>query len=113
AWCSATWRDGKRLGVRMTPEPLGLELDRRSGRGARRAPERGRHGRSRIDGMSWLVYLSGEIHTDWRERIEAGAREAGLDIAFTAPVTDHSASDDAGTAVLGDQGRPFWNDHIG
>ena len=63
--------------------------------------------------MSWLVYLSGEIHTDWRERIEAGAREAGLDVAFTAPVTDHSASDDAGTAVLGDQGRPFWNDHIG
>jgi YtoQ family protein len=63
--------------------------------------------------MSWLVYLSGEIHTDWRERIEAGARDAGLDVAFTAPVTDHSASDDAGTAVLGDQGRPFWNDHIG
>jgi len=63
--------------------------------------------------MSWLVYLSGEIHTDWRERIEAGARDAGLDLAFTAPVTDHSASDDAGTAILGDQGRPFWNDHIG
>jgi YtoQ family protein len=64
-------------------------------------------------GMSWLVYLSGEIHTDWRERIEAGAREAGLDVEFTAPVTDHSASDDAGTAILGDQGGPFWNDHIG
>ncbi len=45
--------------------------------------------------MSWLVYLSGEIHTDWRERIEAGAREAGLDVAFTAPVTDHSACDAA------------------
>jgi YtoQ family protein len=71
------------------------------------------HGRSRIDGMTWLVYLSGEIHTDWRERIEAGARDAGLDVAFTAPVTDHSASDAAGTAVLGDQGQPFWNDHIG
>ena len=63
--------------------------------------------------MSWQVYLSGEIHSDWRERVEAGAREAGLDVTFTAPVTDHSASDDAGTAVLGDQGSPFWNDHIG
>ena len=63
--------------------------------------------------MSWQVYLSGEIHTDWRERIEAGAREAGLDVAFTAPVTDHAASDQAGTAVLGDQGQAFWNDHIG
>jgi YtoQ family protein len=34
-------------------------------------------------------------------------------VAFSAPVTDHAASDDAGTAVLGDQGRPFWNDHVG
>ena len=34
-------------------------------------------------------------------------------MTFTAPVTDHAASDDAGTAVLGDQGAPFWNDHIG
>lgn len=63
--------------------------------------------------MIWRVHLSGEIHTDWRERIEAGAREAGLDATFTAPVTDHSASDDAGTAILGDQGSAFWNDHIG
>lgn len=63
--------------------------------------------------MSWQAYLSGEIHSDWRARIEAGARAAGLDVTFTAPVTDHPASDAAGTAVLGDQGSPFWNDHIG
>ena len=63
--------------------------------------------------MSWQVYLSGEIHTDWRARVAAGARDAGLDVVFTAPVTDHSASDAAGTGVLGDQGQPFWNDHIG
>ena len=61
--------------------------------------------------MQWTVYLSGEIHTDWRERIERAA--AGLDVGFTAPVTDHAASDAAGTAVLGEQERPFWNDHIG
>lgn len=39
---------------------------------------------------TWSVYLSGEIHSDWRERIEAGVREAGLPVAFSAPVTDHA-----------------------
>jgi len=63
--------------------------------------------------MEWQVYLSGEIHTDWRERIEQGATAAGLALRFTAPVTDHAASDAAGTAVLGEQGKAFWNDHIG
>ena len=63
--------------------------------------------------MSWQVYLSGEIHTDWRERIERGATAEGLDLRFTAPVTDHAASDAAGTAILGEQEGPFWNDHLG
>jgi YtoQ family protein len=63
--------------------------------------------------VSWKVYLSGEIHTDWRERIERGAGDAELDVEFTAPVTDHAASDAAGTAVLGEQESAFWNDHIG
>jgi YtoQ family protein len=63
--------------------------------------------------MTWQVYLSGEIHTDWRERIERGAAAAGLDVRFTAPVTDHAASDAAGTAVLGEQESRFWNDHLG
>lgn len=63
--------------------------------------------------MTWQAYLSGEIHTDWRERIEHGAAAAGLDIRFTAPVTDHAASDAAGTAILGEQESRFWNDHLG
>jgi YtoQ family protein len=63
--------------------------------------------------MSWLVYLSGEIHTDWRERIERGAADAGLDIAFSAPVTDHAASDAGGVTILGAEERPFWRDHVG
>jgi len=63
--------------------------------------------------MSWQVYLSGEIHTDWRERIKQGATAAGLDVGFSDPVTDHAASDAAGTAILGERERPFWNDHIG
>jgi YtoQ family protein len=63
--------------------------------------------------VPWTVYLSGEIHSDWRERIHAGAREAGLDVTFTAPVTDHSASDDCGAAILGEPESPFWRDHLG
>src|SRR5690348_7406840 len=61
--------------------------------------------------MALNVYLSGEIHSDWRERIERGAAEAGLDVEFGSPVTDHAASDAAGTAILGVQERPFWNDN--
>ena len=53
----------------------------------------------------WQVYLSGEIHSDWRERIEAGVGEAGLPVALSAPVTDHAASDDAGVGTLG-EARP-------
>jgi YtoQ family protein len=61
----------------------------------------------------WQVYLSGEIHSDWRERIEAGAGKAGLAVELSAPVTDHAASDDAGTGTLGEEGVAFWRDHMG
>ena len=57
------------------------------------------------------VYLSGEIHTDWRERIVAGAE--GLGVSFYAPVTDHDASDDCGVAILGAEPNKFWHDHKG
>ena len=40
---------------------------------------------------TWRVYLSGEIHSDWRERIETGIEEAGLPVSTSAPVTDHAA----------------------
>ncbi len=59
------------------------------------------------------MYLSGEIHSDWRERIEAGAREAGLAVEFSAPVTDHAASDEAGVGTVGEESEPFWRDHMG
>jgi len=61
--------------------------------------------------MTLKVYLSGEIHTDWREQIIAGAK--GLDVAFEAPVTDHSASDDCGVAILGPESSKYWHDHKG
>ena len=63
--------------------------------------------------MIWQVYLSGEIHTDWRDRIEQGARERGLPVVFTAPVTDHAASDDCGVEILGPEEKKVWHDAKG
>ena len=62
---------------------------------------------------TWSVYLSGEIHTDWRERIEQGAKEQGLPVTFSAPVTNHAASDDCGVDILGEEDQAFWKDHKG
>lgn len=57
------------------------------------------------------VYLSGEIHTDWRDQIVEGAK--GLDVEFLAPVTNHAASDDCGVAIMGAETDKFWHDHKG
>ncbi|CUH83508.1 YtoQ family protein [Thalassovita mediterranea] len=61
--------------------------------------------------MTLKVYLSGEIHTDWREQIIEGAK--GLDVSFSAPNTDHDSSDDCGVAILGAEPNKFWHDHKG
>lgn len=62
---------------------------------------------------TWNVYLSGEIHSGWREQIEQGVGDAELPVSFSAPVTDHAASDDAGTGTLGGEQEGFWRDHKG
>lgn len=59
----------------------------------------------------WTVYLSGEIHTDWRDEISAGAKAAGLPVSFVSAVTDHSSSDDCGPEILGAEQSSFWHDH--
>mgnify|MGYP001157060937 FL=1 len=61
----------------------------------------------------WSVYLSGEIHSDWRERIQEGVSDAGLHVDFYSPVTNHDASDNCGVEILGIEGNDFWKDHKG
>ncbi len=56
------------------------------------------------------IYLSGEIHTDWRQQIQDGCADAGLDVTFLSPVTDHAASDAAGD-LLGVPESGYWRDH--
>lgn len=63
--------------------------------------------------QNWTIYLSGEIHTDWRERISDGSKSAGLPVEFVSPVTDHASSDDCGVNILGEEENSFWKDHKG
>ena len=60
--------------------------------------------------MNWTVYLSGEIHTDWRQQIMRAAKSLELPMVFTSAVTDHEASDAAGD-MLGAENNSFWRDH--
>ena len=63
--------------------------------------------------LDLIVYLAGEIHSDWRNEIIQGAEAEGLPIEFLAPVTDHPASDGVGVDVLGAEEDAFWKDHKG
>lgn len=63
--------------------------------------------------MQWTVYLSGEIHSDWREQIQQGVEALGLPVTLLAPVTDHEASDKCGVRTFGDEDQKFWEDTKG
>lgn len=62
---------------------------------------------------NWNIYLSGEIHSDWREKIITGAKIKNLPVTFFAPVTDHDASDMVGVKILGKEEKNFWQDRKG
>jgi len=66
-----------------------------------------------INMQHWTIYLSGEIHTDWREQVIDGCEKANLPVEFTSPVTNHGYSDDCGVAILGQEEKSFWKDHKG
>ena len=59
------------------------------------------------------VYLSGEIHTNWREEIVNLCKKENLPINFSSPVTNHEASDNCGTEILGLEEKKFWKDYKG
>ena len=61
--------------------------------------------------MTYRVYLSGEIHSDWRTDIQKQLEAKNLDIELSGPVCDHEASDEVGVRILGDEEKPFWQDH--
>ena len=63
--------------------------------------------------MTFKVYLSGEIHTKWREDIVNKCNELNLDIEFLSPVLNHELSDDIGVKILGEEENKFWHDNKG
>ena len=61
--------------------------------------------------MEIIVYLSGEIHTEWRNEIINQSNELNLPIEFLSPNTNHELSDDVGVKILGKEDKKFWHDH--
>jgi|TARA_B100000401_G_scaffold378905_1_gene280037 YtoQ family protein len=59
------------------------------------------------------VYLSGEIHTNWRDEIIKLCQKENLDISFSSPTTNHEASDNCGVEILGKEDSNFWKDNKG
>ena len=65
------------------------------------------------DSQNLVVYLAGEIHSDWRKGIAQGIERLGLPIRLSSPVTNHAASDDCGVDILGAETEAFWKDRKG
>ena len=63
--------------------------------------------------MKYKVYLSGEIHSDWRDEIVLLSESLKLDVDFYSPVTDHQLSDDCGVKIMGSETDKFWHDMKG
>ena len=61
--------------------------------------------------MRYTVYLSGEIHTDWRDQIRTAVESKALAIELLTPNTDHESSDECGVQIMGSEEKPFWKDH--
>ena len=59
------------------------------------------------------VYLSGEIHSDWRREIINLCNKEKLNISFSSPITNHEASDNCGVEILGHEEKNFWKDNKG
>ena len=59
------------------------------------------------------VYLSGEIHSDWRQEIINLCNKENLEISFSSPITNHEASDNCGVQILGNEEKNFWKDNKG
>ena len=66
-----------------------------------------------MNDVELTVYLAGDLHTEWRDRIADGVDEHDLPVDLTGPVTDQAAAEDCGSTLLGHEDNPFWKSHKG
>ena len=59
------------------------------------------------------LYLSGELHSEWRQEIINLCNKENLEISFSSPITNHEASDNCGVEILGNEEKNFWKDNKG
>lgn len=62
--------------------------------------------------VNLVVYLAGEIHTNWREVLTNKAEAMKLPLTFVSPQTAHDRSDDIGEAILGKQPNALYKDAV-
>ena len=62
---------------------------------------------------TWKLYLSGEIHTNWRNEIQSLCTQNELPVIINSPNNKHSESDDCGATILGGENNKFWHDRKG
>lgn len=60
--------------------------------------------------MIWKIYLSGEIHTPWRDEIIGKSKINKLPVSFLTPELNHEKSDAAGD-FLAETSSNFWRDN--
>lgn len=60
--------------------------------------------------MKLVVYLAGEIHSDWRGELKNEAEAIGLQVEFVGPQTNHQKSDDIGEDIMGKQPGKLYRD---
>ena len=62
--------------------------------------------------MKLTVYLAGQIHDDWRDRLRAEAKRREIDVEFVGPQGEHDLSDGIGEQILGEQESARWKDEV-
>ncbi|RTZ90041.1 MAG: hypothetical protein DSY81_09960 [Bacillota bacterium] len=62
--------------------------------------------------MRLTVYLAGQIHDDWRDRLRAEAMRREIDVEFVGPQDEHDLSDGIGEQILGEQESARWKDEV-
>ncbi|AQY51361.1 YtoQ family protein [Listeria weihenstephanensis FSL R9-0317] len=61
--------------------------------------------------MDYHIYLAGEIHSDWRDKLRASIQaKPGITFHFWGPQEDHDTSDAIGESILGTQPNALYKD---